>query len=72
MTIRPPEFEVDPEDPFQNDTLARKRRVEALCRLIMDQQDAAVVSISGGFGTASLCSSKCVQPISNAGTRPRP
>ncbi len=51
MTIRPPKFEVCPGDPFWNDTLARRGRVEALCRLIMGQQDAAVVSISGGFGT---------------------
>lgn len=51
MTIRPPKFKVGPDDPFRNDTLARRGRVESLCRLIMDQQDAAVVSISGGFGT---------------------
>ena len=51
MTIRPPNFEVDPHDPFKNDKLGRERRVTALCSLIMDHEEAAVVSISGGFGT---------------------
>ena len=52
MTIRPPKFEVAPDDPFNNDTLGRQRRIAALCSLIMDQEEAAaVVSVSGGFGT---------------------
>lgn len=51
MPLRPPEFEVDPEDPFSRDRLGRRRRVEALCRLVMDEDSSAVVSVNGGFGT---------------------
>lgn len=51
MPLRPPEFEIDPDNPFERDTLGRQRRVEALCNLIRDEETAAVVSVDGGFGT---------------------
>ena len=51
MPLRPPEFEVDPENPFSQDRLGRRGRVEALCRLVMDEDSSAVVSVNGGFGT---------------------
>lgn len=52
MPLRPPEFEVSPENPYVNDTLGRQRRVDALCNLIKEEAaTAAVVSIDGGFGT---------------------
>ena len=52
MPLRPPEFEVSPENPYAKDTLGRQRRVEALCNLIKEEAaTAAVVSIDGGFGT---------------------
>ena len=52
MPLRPPEFEVSPENPYEKDTLGRQRRVEALRNLIKEEAaTAAVVSIDGGFGT---------------------
>ena len=51
MPLRPPEFEIDPDNPYERDTLGRQRRVEALCNLIRDEEAAAVVSVDGGFGT---------------------
>ena len=50
-SLRPPEFHVDPDDPFSQDRLRRRSRVEALCRLIVAEESAAVVSVNGGFGT---------------------
>jgi hypothetical protein len=51
MSLRPPEFEVSPDNPYERDTLGRRQRVEGLCDLIKQQETAAVVSVDGGFGT---------------------
>ena len=51
MPLRPPQFEVNPDSPYEGDTLGRRQRVEELCSLIKEQGAAAVVSVDGGFGT---------------------
>ncbi|WP_420445300.1 KAP family P-loop NTPase fold protein [Candidatus Poriferisodalis sp.] len=51
MPLRPPELEVDDDDPFKNDLLGRKPRVEALTRAIVAEEGPAVISVNGGFGS---------------------
>ena len=52
MSLRPPEFSAkDDDDPFKNDLLGRKPRIEALTRAIMAEEGPAVISINGGFGS---------------------
>lgn len=50
-SVRPAEFEVDTDDPFKHDRLARRGRVEALCRLIVELQSPAVLAVNGPFGS---------------------
>ena len=50
-SVRPIEFIVDPDAPFENDMLDRQRGVEALCRLIVRIESAAVVAVNGRFGS---------------------
>ena len=51
VPFRHPEFEVDSDDPFKHDTVGREAFVRELCSRIMAQEQAAVVAITGGFGT---------------------
>ena len=52
MPLRPPDFSVDDDDdPFMNDLLDRKPRVEALTRAIVAEEGPAVISVNGGFGS---------------------
>ena len=50
-SVRPAEFVVDADDPFKHDRLARRGRVEALCRLIVELQSPAVLAVNGPFGS---------------------
>ena len=69
MPLRPSEFEVTPENPYENDTLGRQRRVKALCNLLKEEAaTAAVVSIDGGFGTGkSVFLRMCAVCLRDAG-----
>lgn len=52
MPLRPPEFDVsDPASPFGNDMLGRQPRIEALTRVIVDEDGPVVISVNGGFGS---------------------
>ena len=51
MPLRPPEFVVDPGEPFKNDTLGRERPITTLTEIIVDEDQAAVISVNGGFGS---------------------
>ena len=51
MALRPPEFVVDPDEPFKNDTLGRERPITTLTEIIVDEDQAAVISVNGGFGS---------------------
>ena len=51
MPLRPPEFVVDPGEPFKNDTLGRERPITTLTKIIVDEDQAAVISVNGGFGS---------------------
>lgn len=51
MPLRPPEFVVDPDEPFKHDLLSRRPRVETLTRVILGEEGPAVISVNGGFGS---------------------
>ena len=51
MPLRPPEFVVDPHDPFKNDTLGREKPITTLTEIIAAEEQAAVISVDGGFGS---------------------
>ena len=51
VRVRPEQFVVDEAQPFEGDRLDRRRRVEALCRLIARTESAAVVAVNGSFGS---------------------
>ena len=51
LPFRHPEFEVNSDDPFKHDKVGREAFVRELCSRIMAQEQAAVVAITGGFGT---------------------
>lgn len=51
MPLRPPEFVVDPDGPFKNDTLGREKPVKTLAEIIAAEEQAAVISVNGGFGS---------------------
>lgn len=51
LSFRHPEFEVNSDDPFKHDKVGRDAFVRELCSRIMAQEQAAVVAITGGFGT---------------------
>ena len=51
VRVRPEQFVVDEAQPFEGDRLDRRRRVEALCRLITRTESAAVVAVNGSFGS---------------------
>ena len=50
MPLRPPEFVVDPDEPFKNDTLGREGAIKTLAEIIVGEEHAAVISVNGGFG----------------------
>ena len=51
MSFRPPELVIDPDDPFKEDTLARKPLAESLCAVIETDERPLVVSVDGKFGS---------------------
>ena len=51
VPFRHPKFVVDPNSPFENDQVGRQAFVRELCRRVMAQEEAAVVAITGGFGS---------------------
>jgi len=50
-SVRPKEFIVNDDEPFKHDRLARQNRVEALCRLIKELQEPAMLAVNGPFGS---------------------
>lgn len=51
VSVRPVEFVVDTNAPFEHDRLARQARVEGFCRLIMELRSPAVLAVNGPFGS---------------------
>ncbi|MCY3661765.1 MAG: P-loop NTPase fold protein [bacterium] len=51
VPFRHPGFVVNPGSPFKNDKVGREAFVRELCRRVMAQEQAAVVAITGGFGS---------------------
>ena len=51
VPFRHPDFVVDPDSPFENDKVGREAFVRDLCHRVMAQEQAAVVAITGGFGS---------------------
>lgn len=51
VSFRPPDFIIDPEDPFKHDRLDRRARVESLCQRVLDDPGPLVVAVNGGFGS---------------------
>lgn len=51
MPLRPPDFDVDPNEPFKHDELGRDGSIRALARLVENEPHAAVVSVNGSFGS---------------------
>ena len=51
VRVRSDEFVVDDSEPFELDRLNRRRRIEALCRLIVGIESAAVLAVNGPFGS---------------------
>lgn len=51
MSFRPPDFIIDPDDPFKHDRLNRRARVESLCLRVLDDPGPLVVAVNGEFGS---------------------
>ena len=51
MSFRPPELVIDPDDPFNEDTLGRKPLVETLCAVIETDERPLVIAVDGKFGS---------------------
>lgn len=51
VRVRPDQFDVDPNEPFERDRLDRQGRVEALCGLIERIESSAVIAVNGPFGS---------------------
>jgi len=69
-SIRPAEFVVDDDDPFERDLLDRKGRVESLCGLIQDLGAAAVLAVAGSFGSGkSVFLRMCAGHLRSLGVR---
>ncbi|MCY3954209.1 MAG: P-loop NTPase fold protein [bacterium] len=51
VRVRPDQFDVDPDEPFERDRLDRRGRVEALCGLIERIESPAVIAVDGPFGS---------------------
>ena len=65
--MRPPELTIDPVNPFEEDLLARKQQVEALCAVIEADERPLVVSVDGRFGSGkstflAMCAAHLQQP----------
>ena len=68
VSIRPSELIIEPDDPFEHDMLDRQRRVEALCRRIVQIESAAVVAVNGRFGSGkSVFLKMCAAHLRNQG-----
>ena len=67
--MRPTEFIADPSDPFANDRLDRKPRVQALCRLIQGVSGPAVLAVCADFGDGKTAFLRmCSAHLRNKGT----
>ena len=51
LRVRAREFDADPHDPFASDVLNRRRIVEAVCRIVLEIDSPAVISVDGGWGS---------------------
>ena len=51
MSFRPPDFIIDPDDPFKHDRLNRRARVESLCQRVLDDPGPLAVAVNGDFGS---------------------
>ena len=51
VELRPPEFVIAEDDPFESDRLNRKESVESLCSVIETAEGPLVVSVEGAYGT---------------------
>lgn len=51
LRVRAREFDADPRDPFASDVLNRHRIVEAVCRILLEIESPAVISVDGGWGS---------------------
>ncbi|WP_419921756.1 KAP family P-loop NTPase fold protein [Candidatus Poriferisodalis sp.] len=51
MPLRPTELDVRENDPFADDALNRQAQIEALGYRLVKEEQAAIISINGGFGT---------------------
>ena len=69
MSFRPPDFIIDPDDPFKHDRLNRRARVESLCQRIQDDPGPLVVAVNGGFGSGkSVFLRMCAAHLRKGGT----
>ena len=69
MSLRPPDLVVDSVDPFKEDKLARKARVESLCGLVTSDLEPVVVAVDGKFGSGKstflkMCAAQLRKPPS--------
>lgn len=69
MSYRPPDFIIDPDDPFKHDRLNRGARVESLCQRILGDRGPLVVAVNGGFGSGkSVFLRMCAAHLRQGGT----
>ena len=70
MSFRPPDFIIDPDDPFGRDRLNRRARVESLCQRLLDDPGPLVVAVNGEFGSGkSVFLKMCAAHLRQGGTR---
>ena len=51
MSLRPPDIDIDPDEPFANDKLARETQVKSLCELVTSDPEPVVIAVDGKFGS---------------------
>ena len=69
MSFRPPDFIIDPDDPFKHDRLNRRARVASLCQRIQDDPGPLVVAVNGDFGSGkSVFLRMCAAHLRKGGT----
>ena len=69
MSFRPPDFVIDPADPFKHDRLNRRARVESLCQRIQDDPGPLVVAVNGDYGSGkSVFLKMCAAHLRQGGT----
>lgn len=69
MSFRPPDFIIDPDNPFGSDRLNRRARVESLCQRLLDDPGPLVVAVNGEFGSGkSVFLKMCAAHLRQGGT----